>query len=50
MDEEVIGLGAYGFTLTVLSSEELADDPDDEAYEEEASLIESWTPKFARGR
>ncbi|QEW23559.1 hypothetical protein LA6_005796 (plasmid) [Marinibacterium anthonyi] len=50
LDEEVIGLGTYGFTLTVLSSEELADDPDDEAYEEEAALIESWTPKFARGR
>ncbi|MFC0158343.1 hypothetical protein CDZ97_17245 [Mameliella alba] len=50
LDEEVIGLGAYGFTLTVLSSEELADDPDDEAYEEDVTLIESWTPKFARGR
>lgn len=50
LDEEVIGLGTYGFTLTVLSSEELADDPDDEAYEEETALIESWTPKFARGR
>ena len=50
LDEEVIGLGDYGFTLTVLSSDELAKDPDDEAYEEERSLEESWTPKFAYGR
>ncbi len=50
LDEEVIGLGSYGFTLTVLSSEELAVDPDDEAYDEEQSLKDSWTPKFAYGR
>ncbi|MFT3809970.1 MAG: ImmA/IrrE family metallo-endopeptidase [Micropepsaceae bacterium] len=45
--EEVVGLGAYGKTLTVLSSsinvtEE--EDPDDE----EEALIESWTPRFRR--
>jgi len=50
LDEEVIGLGSYGFTLTVLSSEELAEDPDDESYEEEQSLQQSWTPRFAYGR
>lgn len=50
LDEEVIGLGKYGFTLTVLSSEELAADPDDEALEEEQELLKSWTPKFAYGR
>lgn len=50
LDEEVIGLGDYGFTLTVLASDELAEDPEDEAYEEEQSLRESWTPKFAYGR
>lgn len=50
LDEEVIGLGDYGFTLTVLSSDELAKDLDDESYEEEKSLEESWTPKFAYGR
>jgi len=50
LDEEVIGLGDYGFTLTVLSSDELAKDPDDEAHEEERSLEENWTPKFAYGR
>lgn len=50
LDEEVIGLGSYGFTLTVLSSDELAEDPDDESYEEELSLQQSWTPRFAYGR
>lgn len=50
LDEEIIGLGGYGFTLTVLSSEELAEDPDDEAHDEEEQLVDSWTPKFARGR
>ena len=50
LDEEVIGLGSYGFTLTVLSSEELAEDPDDEDQAEEEALIDSWTPRFARGR
>lgn len=50
LDEEVIGLGSYGFTLTVLSSEELVDDPDDEAHDEEQSLHQSWTPRFAYGR
>ncbi len=50
LDEEVIGLGSYGFTLTVLSSDQLAEDPDDEFYEEEQSLQKSWTPRFAYGR
>jgi hypothetical protein len=44
--EEVIGLGGYGKTLTVLSSESIgvADDEDDD----EAELEESWTPRFRR--
>ncbi len=50
LDEEVVGLGSYGFTLTVLSSDELAEDPYDEDFAEEEALIESWTPRFARGR
>lgn len=50
LDEEVVGLGSYGFTLTVLSSDELAEDPDDEDLAEEEALIESWTPRFALGR
>lgn len=49
LDEEVLGLGAYGYTLTVFSSEDLPDEPD-EFEDEEASLIESYKPKFAYGR
>lgn len=36
LDEEVIGLGKYGLTLTVLSSEELIAAPEDDNEEEEA--------------
>ena len=50
LDEEIIGLGRYGYTLTVLSSDELARDPEDEAGQEEAELLDSWAIKFARGR
>jgi Zn-dependent peptidase ImmA (M78 family) len=49
LDEEVIGLGSYGFTLTVLSSEQLPEDPDQEE-DEEAELVEQWTPRFAYKR
>ncbi|MCC0057766.1 MAG: ImmA/IrrE family metallo-endopeptidase [Hyphomicrobiaceae bacterium] len=49
LDEEVIGLGKYGYTLTILSGEELPDDPDQEE-DEEADLIEQWTPRFAYKR
>lgn len=45
LDEEIIGLGSYGYTLTVLSSEALTDDPD-ETEDEERDLIESWTARF----
>jgi len=43
MLEEVVGMGRYGKTLTVLSTERL---PDQEELEEEEKLIESWTPRF----
>lgn len=43
--EDVLGLGRYGKTLTVLHSIKLSD-PEDE--EDEAALIESWTPRFRR--
>ena len=43
--EEVVGLGSYGKTLTIITSETFADEEDDEE-----SLEESWTPRFARGR
>ena len=45
--EDVVGLGSYGKTLTVLNGIELpedADDPDDD----EDNLAESWTPRFRR--
>lgn len=41
--EDVVGLGSYGKTLTVLYDIEL---PDEEEEDEEDSLIESWTPRF----
>ena len=45
MGEDVLGLGRYGKTLTVLHSIKL---PDAEDQEDEAALIESWTPRFKR--
>ena len=43
--EEVIGLGRYGKTLTVLSSQSIGQE-DEEDEEDEERLIESWTPRF----
>ncbi|CAM3391678.1 MULTISPECIES: ImmA/IrrE family metallo-endopeptidase [Cupriavidus] len=43
--EDVVGLGRYGKTLTVLYDIDL---PSPEDEEEERSLIESWTPRFKR--
>ncbi|MGH8758722.1 MAG: ImmA/IrrE family metallo-endopeptidase [Burkholderiales bacterium] len=43
--EDVIGLGSYGKTVTVLYDIAL---PDAEEEEDEESLIESWTPRFRR--
>jgi len=49
LDEQVVGLGAYGFTLTIISTE--APPPDlDEEIDEEGELIESYALKFAHGR
>lgn len=45
LDEEIVGLGSYGLTLTVLSSDQLQDDPD-EVDDEEESLMESWEVRF----
>ena len=39
--EEVIGLGAYGKTLTVITCDTFADEVD-----EEKQLEESWTPRW----
>ena len=49
LDEEIISLGKYEYTLTVLSSEALSDDPSEEE-DEDAALEESCKPKFAYGR
>lgn len=43
--EDVIGLGSYGKTLTVLYEIAL---PDQEEREEEESMRDSWTPRFRR--
>lgn len=50
LDEEIIGLGKYGYTLTILSSEQLPTDPDGEDPDEDEELEKSWTPRFAYGR
>jgi hypothetical protein len=47
--EEVVGLGSYGRTLTVLTCKTLS--MRIEAVEEdddEETLVESWTPRFRR--
>jgi hypothetical protein len=45
ISEDVIGLGRYGKTLTVLHDIDL---PEPEDEDDEATLIESWTPRFKR--
>lgn len=49
LDEEILGLGKYGLTLTVLSSETVDEDPYEHEYEDE-NLEEGWTPRFAYDR
>jgi hypothetical protein len=44
MGEDVIGLGGYGKTLTVLYEIDIPDEDE----EDEEKLIESWTPRFHR--
>jgi hypothetical protein len=46
--EEVVGLGQYGRTLTVLTCHGLSAEKESEYDDEEQELIESWTPKFRR--
>lgn len=48
--EEVIGLGAYGRTLTLLIPDVKFDDDYDDDNEDqfEERLVESWTPKFRK--
>lgn len=46
--EEVIGLGRYGKTLTVLTTGNLADPTYGADDDDEETLIESWTPRFKK--
>jgi hypothetical protein len=47
--EEVIGLGGYGKTLTVLTCPSLSDEAcQEEDGEDEEDLAERWTPRFRR--
>lgn len=51
VEEEVVGLGQYGRTLTVLTCKPLSQDFDPHADDEEESdesMVERWTPKFHR--
>ncbi len=43
VSEDVMGLGRYGKTLTVLYDIDL---PEPEDEEEESNLVDSWTPRF----
>lgn len=45
--EEVIGLGQYGKTLTVLSSSSIGNEADSDD-EDDAEIIDRWTPRFHR--
>ncbi len=47
--EEVVGLGEYGKTLTILTGEKSSGIDDDED-QDEIGLEESWMPRFAYGR
>jgi len=44
--EEVVGLGRYGKTLTVLSSASIGQEEYQDDDNDEDDVIESWTPKF----
>jgi Zn-dependent peptidase ImmA (M78 family) len=46
--EEIVGLGRYGKTLTILSSERIGQERDDSEDESEDDLTERWTPRFRK--
>jgi len=47
--EEVIGLGSYGKTLTVLTCPSIQDQLDEEEEgDDEESMTDRWTPRFRR--
>ena len=43
--EDVVGLGGYGRTLTVLTAKDVVDV---EELEQDEDIEESWTPRFRR--
>lgn len=47
--EEVVGLGRYGKTLTVLSSRKIGHEAyNDDGDDDEETLVERWTPRFKK--
>jgi len=46
--EEVIGLGRYGKTLTILSSSRIGHEEDSDDADDDEQLEERWTPRFRR--
>lgn len=46
--EEVVGLGRYGKTLTVLSSQSIGQEAYADEGDDEDDLIERWTPRFRK--
>ena len=48
VNEEVIGLGRYGKTLTVLSSRKIGQDAYADEGDDEDDLVERWTPRFKK--
>ena len=46
--EEVVGLGRYGKTMTLLSSETIGQDLIEDEEGEDRDMTESWTPRFRR--
>jgi len=46
--EEVVGLGRYGKTLTVLSSSAIGHEEDGDGDDDDDRIAESWTPRFRR--
>jgi hypothetical protein len=46
--EEVIGLGRYGKTLTVLSSRKIGNETYADEGDDEDDLVERWTPRFRK--
>lgn len=46
--EEVVGLGRYGKTLTVLSSRKIGHEAYADEGDDDEDLVERWTPRFRR--